>query len=104
MTLRSLLLGSLCVLHFANAYAIQDGTNNKNSSSIFVINKAAHHSSGFIGKELNKQKQSVSTLNTDIEDIKLLSTIHVQPTQSFFAYQHERFSRFWQSLFSSPNS
>ncbi|WP_343598085.1 hypothetical protein [Acinetobacter sp.] len=104
MTLRSFLLGCLCALHFANAYAIQETGLKHTHKPVPVNNKVTHHSSSYIGKELDKQKQNINSLNTDIDDIKLLTTIHLQPTQSFFAYQHERFSRFLQALFADPNS
>ena len=104
MTLRSFILGSLCFLHFANAYAIQETSPKEKNNKAPLDSKVAHHSSGLLSKELVKQKQNIASLNTDIDDIKLLTTIHVQPTQSFFASQHERFSRLWQALFSNMNS
>ena len=55
-------------------------------------------------KELSKQKQNTKAINSDLDSIKILNAIHVQPSQSFFAYQHERFSRLLQALFPTRDS
>ena len=62
------------------------------------------HPSSLIEKELSKQKQNTKAINSDLDSIKILNAIHVQPSQSFFAYQHERFSRLFQALFPTRDS
>lgn len=62
------------------------------------------HPSSLIEKELSKQKQNTKAINSDLDSIKILNAIHVQPSQSFFAYQHERFSRLLQALFPTHDS
>lgn len=52
-----------------------------------------HHS--FIEQALIKQQQSP----TQVDDLKILTTIHVQPTQTFFARQQDSFSRFLHTYF-----
>ncbi|MEB3766959.1 DUF4179 domain-containing protein [Acinetobacter sp. MD2] len=96
MSLRGLFLGGVCVLFLNQAYALPIAPKTlKNNNGPLLTN----HASGFMAKELEKQKQNDNSINTDLNEIKLLNTIHVEPSQRFFAYQHESFSRFWQAIF-----
>lgn len=54
--------------------------------------------SSLIEKVLQQQKQGANTLRPD-NDLKVLTEIKVAPTQSFFAAQNQKFSRFVQALF-----
>lgn len=57
-----------------------------------------------IEKALDQQKRNLALLPTTDDELKMLNTIRVAPTQNFFATQHQRFSRFIQSFFQSHNS
>jgi len=57
-----------------------------------------------IEKALDQQKRNLSSLPTTDDEIKMLNTIRVAPSQNFFATQHQRFSRFVQSFFRPHNS
>ena len=59
--------------------------------------------SSLIEKALQQQKQSGNTFRAD-NDLKILTEIKVAPTQSFFASQNQKFSRFVQALFPQNNS
>ena len=50
------------------------------------------------------ERAAINQKHSDIDDIKMLTTIHVKPTQTFFAQQQEQFSRFLQNLFFSHES
>ncbi|NHC03758.1 DUF4179 domain-containing protein [Acinetobacter sp. 187] len=54
-----------------------------------------------IEKALSQQKRDRHDSNTviDNDQIKVMTTIQIAPTQNFFAEQHQRFSRFVQSIF-----
>lgn len=54
-----------------------------------------------IEKALSQQKRDRYDSNTviDNDQIKVMTTIQIAPTQNFFAEQHQRFSRFVQSIF-----
>jgi hypothetical protein len=54
--------------------------------------------SSLIEKALQQQKLDTNTLRPD-NDLKVLTEIKVAPTQSFFAAQNQKFSRFLQALF-----
>jgi hypothetical protein len=54
--------------------------------------------SALIEKAISQQKGSDRTTMTD-NDLKIMTSIKVAPTQNFFATQNQRFSRFVQSLF-----
>lgn len=59
--------------------------------------------SSLIEKVLQQQKQGGNTLSSD-SDLKVLTEIKVAPSQSFFAAQNQRFSRFVQAIFPQNNS
>ncbi|WP_291354908.1 MULTISPECIES: hypothetical protein [unclassified Acinetobacter] len=59
--------------------------------------------SSLIEKALQQQKQGDNTLRAD-NDLKILTEIKVAPTQSFFAAQNQKFSRFLQVFFPQNNS
>ncbi|CAB1208157.1 hypothetical protein [Acinetobacter bouvetii] len=59
--------------------------------------------SSLIEKALLQQKNGSNTLRAD-NDLKVLTEIKVAPTQSFFAAQNQKFSRFVQALFPQNNS
>ena len=56
-----------------------------------------------IGKALQQQKQGSNTLHGE-NDLKVLTEIKLAPTQSFFASQNQKFTRFVQALFPINNS
>jgi hypothetical protein len=57
-----------------------------------------------IEKALTQQKQADKQKFESNNDLKVLTSIHVAPTQNFFALQNQRFSRFVQALFPQGNS
>ncbi|MGE8561474.1 MAG: hypothetical protein ACN6NJ_11075 [Acinetobacter sp.] len=59
--------------------------------------------SSLIEKALQQQKLGTNTLRND-NDLKVLTEIKVAPTQSFFAAQNQKFSRFVQVFFPQNNS
>ena len=50
-----------------------------------------------------QQQRSEGKLRSD-NNLKVLTSINAAPSQSFFASQNQRFSRFIQSLFTQSNS
>ncbi len=50
-------------------------------------------------KLLDQQKRNPIVLPSTNDELKVLNTIRVTPTQNFLAAQHERFSRFVQAIF-----
>lgn len=50
------------------------------------------------------ERAAVNQNNTEVDDLKMLTTIHIKPTQTFFAQQQEQFSRFLQILFFTRES
>ena len=57
-----------------------------------------------IEKALTQQKQADKQKFESNNDLKVLTSIHVAPTQNFFALQNQHFSRFVQALFPQDNS
>ncbi|WP_407643272.1 DUF4179 domain-containing protein [Acinetobacter suaedae] len=57
-----------------------------------------------IVKALDQQKRNTAMLPSTDDELKMLNTIRTTPTQTFFASQHERFSRFVQTIFQPHNS
>ena len=55
-------------------------------------------------KALNQQKKLPTETIQVSSDVKILNSIQTTPSQNFFAEQHQRFSRFVQSIFLSHNS
>ncbi len=59
--------------------------------------------SSLIEKALQQHKQGSNTFHND-NDLKVLTEIKVAPTQSFFAAQNQKFTRFVQVFFPQNNS
>lgn len=57
-----------------------------------------------IEKALTQQKQADKQKFESNNDLKVLTSINLAPTQNFFALQNQRFSRFVQALFPQGNS
>ncbi|WP_445290557.1 DUF4179 domain-containing protein [Acinetobacter sp. HZNU-JH01] len=57
-----------------------------------------------IVKALDQQKRNTAMLPSTDDELKMLNTIRTTPTQTFFASQHERFSRFVQTIFQPHSS
>lgn len=104
MTVFRLVVLSLCIgINTTSVYAnaIEKAHSSKPTSNLISKQNFTEKSHiSLIEQTLNKQRQAVDQLSSNSDDIKILTTIHVQPTQNFFAAQHDRFSRFLQSLFS----
>ncbi|WP_407304501.1 hypothetical protein [Acinetobacter sp.] len=77
-----------------NAAAIKN-TDSKTSLS--------PEKSSLIEKALQQQKQGSQTFRND-NDLKILTEIKAAPTQSFFAAQNQKFTRFVQVFFPQNNS
>ncbi len=60
--------------------------------------------SSLIEKALDQQKRNTIVLPSTDDELKVLNTIRVTPTQNFLAAQHERFSRFVQAIFQPHTS
>ncbi|ENU21807.1 hypothetical protein F993_03736 [Acinetobacter proteolyticus] len=73
----------------------------KESNNIKSIDKS---SASLIVKALDQQKRNTSMLPSTDDELKMLNTIRTTPTQTFFASQHERFSRFVQTIFQPHTS
>ena len=86
----------ICSLHITHAAAIKENHNAK------AIEKSP--SLSLVEKALDQQKRNTSMLPSTNDELKMLNTLHATPTQNFFASQHERFSRFVQSIFQSRSS
>ncbi|MHA3055567.1 hypothetical protein E0H77_09335 [Acinetobacter sp. ANC 4633] len=101
---RGVVLGLCLSLGATSNYAnVIENKDKVTSKTVTILGKNAHHVS-LIEKELSKQKQNTKAIDSDLDSIKILNAIHVQPSQSFFAYQHERFSRILQALFQTRDS
>ncbi|NHB56775.1 DUF4179 domain-containing protein [Acinetobacter shaoyimingii] len=60
-----------------------------------------------IVKALSQQKrerQDNRLPTTDVDQLKMITSINNAPSQNFLAEQHQRFSRFVQALFQPHNS
>ena len=57
-----------------------------------------------IEKAITQQKQADKQKFESNNDLKVLTSINLAPTQNFFALQNQRFSRFVQALFPQGNS
>lgn len=57
-----------------------------------------------IEKALQQQKHNLTTLPTTDSQLMMLNTLHSEASQSFFAMQHQRFSRFLQVFFQPHTS
>lgn len=55
-------------------------------------------------KALNQQQKSLINSPDLSSNTKIFTSIQTKPSQNFFAEQHQRFSRFVQSIFPSHNS
>ena len=90
-----LTIGLIAFSQASFATAIKSTTDSKTTNSVVV--KVSP-----IEKALQQQKNE-RKFNSE-NSLKVLTSINVPPTQSFFASQNERFSRFIQSIFSQDNS
>jgi len=72
----------------------------KENNNIKMIDK----SSSLIVKALDQQKRNTAMLPSTDDELKMLNRIRTTPTQTFFASQHERFSRFVQTIFQPHTS
>ena len=84
----------VCSIQVGHAAAIKENNNIK------TIDK----SSSLIVKALDQQKRNTAMLPSTDDELKMLNTIRTTPTQTFFASQHERFSRFVQTVFQPHTS
>ncbi|MDS7957410.1 MULTISPECIES: DUF4179 domain-containing protein [Acinetobacter] len=73
-----------------SAAAVLKDTPNKTGSD---------KQTSLIEKALDQQKRNPIVLPSTNDELKVLNTIRVTPTQNFLAAQHERFSRFVQAIF-----
>jgi len=85
----------LCSVQAGHAAAIKESNNIK------TLDKS---SSSLIVKALDQQKRNTTMLPSTDDELKTLNTIRTTPTQTFFASQHERFSRFVQTIFQPHTS
>jgi len=83
----SLVLG--LASQFSTAAVLKDTPNKTGSDK----------QTSLIEKALDQQKRNLVVLPSTDDELKVLNTIRVTPTQNFLAAQHERFSRFVQSIF-----
>ena len=92
---------TLCLSLFL-VFSIQVGhaAAIKENNNIKMIDK----SSSLIVKALDQQKRNTAMLPSTDDELKMLNTIRTTPTQTFFASQHERFSRFVQTIFQPHTS
>ena len=90
----SLSLFLACSIQVGHAAAIKETTNLK----------AVEKSSSLIVKALDQQKRNPVLLPATDDELKMLNNLRTTPTQNFFAAQHERFSRFVQSIFQPHSS
>lgn len=86
----------LSIFSHSSYAALENNTALKNAANTSVPNS-------LVEKALNQQKRNVSALGED-NDLIMLNSIRVTPSQNFFAAQHQRFSRFVQSLFQPHSS
>tara|TARA_Y100000816_G_C26078680_1_gene568202 strand:+ start:1136 stop:1456 length:321 start_codon:yes stop_codon:yes gene_type:complete len=84
----------VCSLQMGHAAAIKESNNIK----------SVDKSSSLIVKALDQQKRNTAMIPSTNDEIKMLNTIRTTPSQNFFASQHERFSRFVQTIFQPHNS
>ena len=84
----------VCSVLIGHAAVIKESNNMK------TIDK----SSSLIVKALDQQKRNTAMLPSTDDELKMLNTIRTTPTQNFFANQHERFSRFVQTIFQPHTS
>ena len=89
----SLCLFLACSVQVGLAAAIKETTNLK----------TVEKSSSLIVKALDQQKRNPAALPSS-DELKMLNNMRSTPTQSFFATQNERFTRFVQTIFPQQNS
>lgn len=88
----SLVLG--LASQFSTAAVLKDTANKT----------GADKQTSLIEKALDQQKRNPIVLPSTDDELKVLNTIRVTPTQNFLAAQHERFSRFVQAIFQPHTS
>ena len=89
----SLSLFLACSVQVGHAAAIKETANLK----------TVEKSSSLIVKALDQQKRNPAALPSS-DELKMLNNMRTTPTQSFFATQNERFTRFVQTIFPQQNS
>ena len=89
----SLCLFLACSVQVGHAAAIKETTNLK----------TVEKSSSLLVKALDQQKRDPAALPSS-DELKMLNNMRSTPTQSFFATQNERFTRFVQTIFPQQNS
>ena len=73
----------------------------KNDQTILITDKQSP-----IGKALLQQKRDRldNRMETENDQLKMLTSMNNAPTQNFLAEQHQRFSRLFQALFQPHSS
>lgn len=90
-------LGLTVIASSGQAAALQDSKKvNSTHSSVEKVSPMT--------KALNQQKKSATDATNLSNDVKIFTSIQAAPSQNFFAEQHQRFSRFVQSIFPAHNS
>ncbi len=84
----------VCSVQIGHAAAIKENNNIKTMEK----------TTSPIVKALDQQKRNNVMLPSTDDELKMLNTIRTTPTQTFFASQHERFSRFVQTIFQPHSS
>ena len=101
----------LCLLlmtttQFSHSAALAKNTKAVHSNIVLEKSDKLIKPLSPIEKALSQQKRdrNDSKANFDNDQIKVMTTIQVAPTQNFLAEQHQKFSRFVQSIFSQHSS
>lgn len=90
-------LGLTVIASSGQAAALQDSKkSNQTHSSVVKLSPMT--------KALNQQKKSLAETTNLSNDVRILTSIQTTPSQNFFAEQHQRFSRFVQSIFPTHDS
>lgn len=77
---------------------------SNNPTGILKPNTHSIYPHSLIEKTVAQQKLKKEQQTSDFDDLKMLTTIYVPPSQNFFALQHQRFSRFLQNFLFTPES
>ena len=94
-------LGVMSITQIGHSAAL----NTTKAASTTAVPMSVDKPMSPIEKALSQQKRErVENKLEENVHIKLLNTITLAPTQTFFAEQHQRFSRFVQAIFPAHNS
>lgn len=99
--MKSSLISALC-LGFSLTIAAQAGHTAAISKSTNTKVALPAEKTSLIEKAIHQQKTE-SKLQSD-DNLKVLTSLKVAPTQNFFASQNQSFTRFIQALFLPNNS